>query len=111
MRLFVDASTLYVTGLLLIFIVSGCATTEKTTSDENTITVEGMVTARGNEPFSAYVLETDSRNFYVLNLEEADRGGFSTPARIRATGSLYLTNWMGRPFTHLRVSTWVMVDR
>ena len=69
-----------------------------------------MVTARGNEPFSAYVLETDDRNYYVLNLEEADRQGYTTPARIRATGTVYVNDWMGRPFTHLRVRSWLMVD-
>ncbi len=74
-----------------------CATDRALDSD--TITVEGMVTVRGNEPFAAYVLETSDRNTYVLIFPEA----VETPARLQVTGRLYLGEWMGQSYTHIEV--------
>lgn len=68
------------------------------------IVVEGEVTARGQEPFVVQVLETDDRNAYVLVLDEAQRRQYTNPARIRVAGVVYVAEWNGRPFTHLRVS-------
>ncbi len=71
---------------------------------ENVITVEGRVSVRGHEPFSAVLLETDQRNFYVLALEEAARQAFQRdlPARYRITGVLYGADWDGMRYAHLR---------
>lgn len=77
----------------------------------DTITVEGDVTARGNEPFSAYVLETDERNFYVLELPDELADDFATPARIRVTGRLYRGEWEGRPFAHIDVARYEPLPR
>ena len=68
-------------------------------SEADTITVEGMVAVRGNEPFAAYVLETSDRNTYVLIFPEA----VETPARLQVTGRLYLGEWMGQSYAHIEV--------
>ena len=68
------------------------------------------MTARGNEPFVRYLLETEDRTYYVLRLPEAERASFTTPARIRATGRVYVDSWDGRPYTHMDVSAWETVD-
>ena len=68
-------------------------------SGTDIITVEGMVTVRGNEPFAAYVLETSDRNSYILVFPEA----VETPARLRVTGRLYLGEWDGQSYAHIEV--------
>lgn len=96
--------------LVLLFgvLVAGCSSPERLTQAE--ITVEGMVTARGNEPFVRYFMETENRNYYVLRIPEADLSAFRTPARLRATGRVYVEEWNGRSYTHLDVSSWEQVD-
>ena len=91
----------YAAFFILIFF-SSCATDRVTSAD--TITVEGMVTVRGNEPFEAYILETPDRNTYVLafsNTEEIPTP--ETPARLRVTGRLYLVEWEGQSCAHIEV--------
>lgn len=90
--------------------LAACAAPQTPPAD--TVTVVGEVTARGNEPFGIYLLETADRNSYVLNLERltaAQRQHFSTPARLRLTGTPYLDRWNGRPYAHLRVQAWERV--
>lgn len=82
--------------VLSVCLVS-CATDR--VPDTDTITVEGMVTVRGNEPFAAYVLETSDRNTYVLVFPEA----VETPARLQVTGRLYLGEWDGQSYAHIEV--------
>lgn len=97
--------------LVLVFgvlVVASCSSPERLTQAE--ITVEGMVTARGNEPFVQYFMETEDRNYYVLRIPEADLAAFRTPARLRATGRVYVETWNGRSYTHLDVSSWEQVD-
>lgn len=67
------------------------------------VTVEGEVTARGQEPFAEYVLETEGGSLYVINF-----GGepIQTPARLRVTGRLYTALWDGRPFAHVEAAEW-----
>ena len=73
-------------------------------SDTDIITVEGMVTVRGNEPFAAYVLETSDRNTYVLTFPEvAETPAPETPARLQVTGRLYLGEWEGQSYAHIEV--------
>lgn len=92
--------------LLVASLFAACAAPQAT-STTDTITVEGTVTYRGNEPFSALVLETDQRNLYVLNVDDmqADAIASNTPMRVRATGTLYRDEWNGQPIAHLRVRT------
>ena len=95
-------------SLVLLFaaatLSAGCAGTNAPAADEP-ITVEGRVTVRGNEPFTAHVLQTDSRNAYVLTFEEGTDVP-PNPARLRATGTLYLAEWNGQSYAHLRVQSW-----
>ena len=99
------AALLLVTALpVAALFAGGCAFPDTPPPDEP-ITVEGRVAVRGNEPFAAYVLRTDDRNAYVLTFESgADRP--QTPAHLRVTGTLYLDDWNGRPYAHLRVQAW-----
>ena len=98
-------------SLIMLFVgimCAGCASPEPLTQAE--ITVEGMVTARGNEPFVRYVLETEDRTYYVLRLPETEPAIFSTPTRLKTTGRVYVEFWNGRSYTHLDVSSWEEVD-
>ncbi len=67
------------------------------------ISLEGLITVRGNVPFNAAILETDGRNYYVLKLTTEQQSMLMTPARYRVTGRLYLDEWNGKPFAHLEV--------
>ena len=67
------------------------------------MTVEGTISVRGNEPFSAVVLQTASRNHYVLKMSPEMRSRLVTPSLRRVTGYLYLDKWNGRDFAHLDV--------
>ena len=89
--------------LVPLFLLAGCAGTEP--PPESPITVEGRTSVRGNEPFAEYVLQTDSRNTYVLAFEDGADAP-PNPARLRVTGTLYLADWNGRPYAHLRVQSW-----
>ena len=71
--------------------------------DSAIITVEGIVTVRGNVPFSAVILETDGHNLYILKMDTAIRDALTTPAMIRVRGRLYLDTWNALPFAHLEV--------
>lgn len=84
--------------VLSVCLVS-CATDR--VSEADAITVKGMVTVRGNEPFAAYVLETSDRNTYVLIFPEA----IETPARLQVTGRLYIGEWMGQSHAHIEVNS------
>ncbi len=82
-----------------LVLMTGCGGADGITG--RAITVKGMVTVRGNEPFARPILETDGGNLYVLvnDRQEAPRHG-----AYRVTGSLFLDEWNGMPFTHLRVN-------
>lgn len=73
-------------------------------TSEDVITIEGQITVRGNTPFTALMLETDQRNFYVVVLNEAQRQTLqpTLPARFRITGAVYADDWNGQRFAHLR---------
>ena len=91
-----------------IFLLVGCTGTRPAAPSEP-ITVEGRTSVRGNEPFAEYVLQTDDRNAYVLTFEDgADLP--PNPARLRVTGTLYLADWNGRPYAHLRVQSWEQAE-
>ena len=67
------------------------------------LSLEGLITVRGNVPFNAAILETDGRNYYVLKLTPEQESRLMTPERYRVTGRLYLDEWNGRSFAHLEV--------
>ena len=99
--------------LAVLFTATACTASRSENSD--TLTVEGWVTARGHEPFVELVLRTDDRNEYVLSLEElpaASRDSLRerNPGRYRVTGELYKDDWNGRPYAHLRVTSWERVE-
>lgn len=89
--------SLFITSLLL---VSACRTSSLTPAP---LVVEGTITVRGNEPFSAVILQTSDRNHYILKMSTAMRKRLITPAYRRVTGRLYLEQWNGRDFAHLEV--------
>lgn len=82
-----------------LLVLASCASGRTPVAE--VITVEGSVAVRGNEPFSAYVLQTAADTFYVLRFPETEPP--ETPARLRVTGRLYRAEWEGRPFAHLDV--------
>lgn len=94
-------------AMAALFIIAGCSTPR---SVDERITVSGEVTARGNEPFSRYVLETNQQMLYVLDIPPEQIEGFSTPAHIRVKGRLYRDDWNGIPFAHIEVEEWEADD-
>lgn len=78
---------------LLMVLVSSCSAPRAAFVDR--ITIEGMVSVRGNEPFTAVMLESEGHNLYVLRLEPADRAALLTPQRYRVTGILSVDEWNG----------------
>lgn len=94
----------WLTGLFLAVLgavlAAGCVGSRGAAAE---IVVEGMLTARGNAPFVAQVLETDQQNLYVLVMDDSVRVRVGNPSRLRVTGDVFVADWNGRPFTHLRV--------
>lgn len=86
----------------------GCVPDRSTAGDA--IEIEGVVTARGNEPFSAYVLETSDGELYVLNIPDSLRVGFITPSRLNVTGRPYDGEWNGEEIRHIEVETWTEAE-
>ena len=66
------------------------------------ITVEGMVSMRGNTPFAAPMLETADHALYVLKNATLPN---DLPACYRVTGEVYQDAWGGQPFAHLRAAS------
>lgn len=93
--------------VILVLLASGCGTSRTTPAD--IVTVEGVVSVRGNEPFTELVLETADRNHYVLKFEseeERTQVQDQSPAPFEVSGEVYEGVWGSRPFAHLRVQTW-----
>lgn len=88
--------------LPMLLFASGCATTPQPSPEM--VTVEGSVRVRGNEPFTAVMLETEEQNQYVLALTGEQRHALSSPTRARVTGRLYKADWNGRPYAHIEVT-------
>lgn len=103
----ITTAAVYLAGVLLLG-SDGCAANQSASS--NTITIEGVATARGNEPFSAYVLEAEDGSLYILNIPDSIRADFYTPSRLTVTGRLYQDEWNGSPFAHVEVSEWAHLD-
>ena len=96
----------------LVFICIGIADSGCNVPPETieAISVHGLVTVRGNVPFNAAILETDSRNYYVLKLTTEQQSVLTTPNRYRVTGLLYLDKWNGKSYAHLEVKALVKLD-
>jgi len=88
--------------LTAVLVVAGCASTQPTV---DVISVEGSINRRGNEPFTALMLETRDRTRYILNLAEGMPSNFSAARVYRVTGRVYQGEWNGMPFTFLDVIT------
>ena len=101
-------------SLSLLILAASCAAS-KSGKPDDLLTVEGWVSVRGHEPFTKLVLRTDQRNEYVLNeealaAEEQIELPSDEPAHLRVTGELYKDYWNGRPYAHLRVTSWERVE-
>lgn len=108
MKISYTLSTLFITMLTVgLIAISGCSIPKVA---ESTLTVEGVVAIRGNEPFTAIVLQTQSRNYYVLKLAPDERRDLITPARYRVRGRWYLDDWNGRNYTHIDVAAMNRLD-
>ena len=97
---------------LLVAVAAGCAGTRPDGPDR-LLTVEGIASVRGNEPFTRLILTTDERNSYVLHFEtDAERGELQrlAPARFRVTGHLEADSWQGRTWAHIVVVSWSPAD-
>lgn len=79
---------------------------------DNTVTVEGVVTVRGNEPFTAYMLETSEGNLYILELQESMSADLVTPSRLSVTGRMAEGERSGAPspYAHIEVDEWTHLD-
>lgn len=96
--------TLFARRLWLFLALSSLTACASTTRQAPSIAVEGEIWARGNAPFVRYVLTTDQQNHYVLNLESIEEQSLETPVRARVEGYVYVDQWNGDRFAHLRVS-------
>jgi hypothetical protein len=86
--------------LAVVFFAAACAHTEYRLEP---MTVQGTISVYGNEPFTAVILQTPSRNHYILNMSPEMRSRLITPTIRKITGYLYLDQWNGRDFAHLDV--------
>ncbi len=93
--------------LLVVLSVGACKSQEVLT---DVITVDGIATMRGNVPFNKLILETDSRNYYALQLTPAQQASITTPSRLRVTGHVFRGEWNGLPYTFLRVTKLIRTD-
>ena len=94
------------------FICSGSAQ-QQSGPPPSAIAVEGLVSVRGNEPFTGLMLVTDDRNSYILVLpDDTARGEVqrASPGRFRVSGTPYKDVWQGRDFAHLLERHGLAVD-
>ncbi|MFT4605771.1 MAG: hypothetical protein ACI9W4_002515 [Rhodothermales bacterium] len=80
---------------------TGCSSSR--TAEKDLTEVQGTVTVRGNEPFTAVMLQTIEDNWYILDLTPEQRSGLVNPSVQRVRGRVSLGDWNGQPFTHLKV--------
>lgn len=95
-------SFLLLASAVTLLAQTGCSSSR--TADVSIQEVEGMVSVRGNEPFTAVMLQTKEDNWYILDLTPEQRRALVNPSVQRVTGTVYLGDWNGNPFTHLRVA-------
>lgn len=98
---------------VLLLGADGCAANQSASNQSaspDTLTIEGVATARGNEPFSAYVLEAGDGSMYVLEIPDSNRVDFYTPSRLTVTGRVYEDEWNGSPIAHIEVIEWAHIE-
>lgn len=100
---------LIVSSLLvsMVIVLFGCTASR---APSHSRTLEGEVTVRGHEPFTAVILQTRGRNYYILKLSIEQRRVLITPAPYRVTGRLYMDDWNGRSYAHLEVVELLPLD-
>jgi hypothetical protein len=96
-------------SMLALVVGAGCMAPQATRAPA--FEAEGRVTVRGNEPFTAVILETDQGNWYVLELTPEQRTGLLNPSVQRVSGQLYRGDWNERPFATIRVATIQRLER
>ncbi|MFT5142791.1 MAG: hypothetical protein ACI80V_000443 [Rhodothermales bacterium] len=96
-------------SMVALVLLAGCMSPRATGS--TAFEIEGRVTVRGNEPFTAVILETEQGNWYVLELTPEQRTGLVNPSMQRVFGELYRGDWNGRPFATIRVATIQRLER
>ncbi len=113
---FVRGTTRPIFGALVILLsavgVFGCSPHLPRAESASTLTVEGIASVRGNEPFTRIMLTTDERNSYVLAFSSEEQRSElqrQAPARFRVSGRLYADSWQGRTWAHLEVDSWTRV--
>ena len=89
--------------LILLAVVLLSASCASTPYRVQPMVAQGTITVRGNVPFTAVILQTTSRNHYILTLSPEMRARLITPIIRKVTGYLYLDQWNGRDFAHLDV--------
>lgn len=102
---------LHVLAVVALLTLTMC--TSPSLIDPSVVTVEGSVSVRGHEPFTAMMLETDQQNVYVLSFEGEGRREMQNeaPGLFRVTGTLYQDDWNGRPYAYIRVRSWENLSR
>jgi len=94
-------------------LLNGCSQT-RPVEVPDVISVEGLATVRGNEPFTRILLTTDQRNSYVLVFRsEADRTALQrrAPGGFHVRGRVYRDSWQGRDWAHLEVQSWSAIGQ
>ena len=94
-----------VIACLFSLAVGGCASVPQS-DEEESITVTGEVTVRGQQPSSEYVLLSEGGTVYVLDFPNETDITFSTPTRLQISGRVYTDVWQGRPYAHIEVGEW-----
>ncbi len=101
--------SLIVSSLLvsMVIVLFGCSASR---APSDSLTLEGLVTVRGNEPFTAIILQTRGRIYYILKLSIEQHRVLITPGSYSVTGRLYQDNWNGRNYPHLAVIKLLPLD-
>ena len=97
------------TALIIVCLISlaiGACASVPQSDEEESITVTGEVTVRGQQPSSEYVLLSEGGTIYVLDFPNETEITFSTPTRLQISGRLYTDVWEGRPYAHIEVGDW-----
>lgn len=81
---------------------------EAASSVSDTLTVRGIVTTIGNEPFTRQrlVLGPDSAFILTFPTDTAITTSETGPTRVTVKGRAYRDSWQGREMNHLEVYSW-----
>ena len=81
---------------------------ERASSGSDTLTVRGIVTTIGNEPFTRQRLILGPDSAFVLTFppDTAITTSETGPTRVTVRGRAYRDTWQGREMNHLEVYSW-----